>query len=1308
MRLVGALNIVYVLSFLGKAVASMSCTGTADESRGRFCFDPSKDVDSLISSLAQTGFSTEALSASKPRRVQRVDVPQTTTTTAAPTTPAPTGPPARRRAVPTGFATCEDINGPDILDTDCWIARYQGLTGQIFPLLGAMSALVSTGRVYSAKLQPVLGQIKIPMLQSSLGTAIKSGISEFDGGLSSATNAVNYALSRASGSTGNLVSGLERTFSDSISASQSETGRNFDGLHAVEMTNINSLIDRANQINQNSAASQVLELLEDIGSNAPGQLRNHSDFVNSIVGNFSTQKSWLLNEFLLKTTDFAMSKIPQVTGSTALSSTARSAGLLANNSASIIKALDAAALGNAANISNRISGTISQENKSMSNWVNSRIVNSASQIQTINSQVGSLNSQVAISSNLMPSQLSQIAAPSLSSSSPFSSIGSSMTELAQKISVNGTGSVVSWNIGARATLTSLNQLLSSASSALKSGVNSGAGKSANSITKTILRSLAQVGNVQTSLTNSMLNNQQTGINAVNKVIRNLTDSGVSFKTMMQTITNLISMMNTSSNVSSAASPLDAFMNLPSTLQRLSINVTDATVNATSALDVIKESINANISTYLSNLTSFWNNQSSLSKGFYPSLISSTGSNATSLGGANITKFLNKLVGTQQAAASASGAAIKSNIQTADSAASQQSIVSNTIADTLSHISRLAAYAMSNISNVVTLGPSNYSSLWKMQKGGIDATSKASSAEVADLQNERVNYPQKLATFNSSIQPIGDEAKSRLAELGSFSGDLAKTKTRSSTNANQDISKLTGAVEKESANFASSLVQVERSMESGPIAASRTGVAFTLSSLGKDSFADSSSLNQRIAKQVNLLTSLNATMEDLVNNILNSNNVLSSNTNAADNLVVLVQMALYISQILQLEINALVSGQLAATSLDSEIISRINASMKSEIASIMPRANIDLSTSDWASFVQTKEAVVQAAELAALGATNYTQNRPVDYRTTFTSNLSSSILDPLANGILAAAEMYSASRNGTTPTMDQINVVKAYIEGTLMPRLGSETATLSAVLSQVSAFANSSLTNKQLLLNTLSVFDAQLLQTQGVSMAQAAALVANASASLQQAISTMNSISNVAELVGSTQAAETQSRMNSVESVQSRLLNSDKKVSSLLRNAIADAASANEGLGREANERSGETQLAAKVSGDLRLMGSTFKTIQSKIQSSANLQEDQMNVSLSALARNIDSYGDELGKKQREMIDEIQSWRAGGAGSDIEARGDEIQHAISQFSSEANIPSLDPNSFASSISSLETPPLAFATVEDSVKNVDIMLAKTRML
>jgi hypothetical protein len=200
----------------------------------------------------------------------------------------------------------------------------------MFSQLGEMSTMLSTGKIYVSRLEPVLRQIRVPMVNSGLGTAIQRGVSDLTTGLSSGTSAVNNAGNRANTSTNLLVSNMEGLFSQSLSSLRNATGSNLDAFVSLEQANLNALITRANQINLNSTVLQVLNALEGISTNGTGFLRNHSNNVSGLVNNISGQHPWLTNQVLAISSDYSMSRIPQLTGFTDANSTLRRQAILAN------------------------------------------------------------------------------------------------------------------------------------------------------------------------------------------------------------------------------------------------------------------------------------------------------------------------------------------------------------------------------------------------------------------------------------------------------------------------------------------------------------------------------------------------------------------------------------------------------------------------------------------------------------------------------------------------------------------------------------------------------------------------------------------------------------------------------------------------------------------------------------------------------------------------------------------------------------------------------------------------------------------
>ena len=1304
------LVVVMLLTWLFVSEASLTCSGSALSSKGLFCFNQKKDVNSLMGSLAESGLTSESMLVSGPKPVVRVVIVNpysatTTTTTSQPaTTTSPAPPPARRRAVPNGLAVCEDVFGSDILDSDCYATRYRNLTGGMFDQLSAMSSMLSTARTYVSKLEPVLNQIIVPGLQINLGTAIQRGVSDFSTGMDKGTTAVLEAEKKANTSTISLVSGLESSSKTSTSALATKTGAYLDSLLSIELQNINAMIDRANQMNKNSTVSKVLNVLEDIGANGTGWLRNHSNDVIGMTGNLTTQSSWLSNQLLMATTNFTMSQIPQVTGSTVYSSAARSSRLLEKNTGAISRVINSEALKEAAGTLHEINGAISDSLTEQLGKIDAKMRYAMSQIDGINSKISFASDQLSETVTSLPAQYSRISAPTMRGIISFSNLGALINQFSSQVAINETGQVRNWNIGAQSALSNLNQLLSLAASGLGAGVDSGSEKSVNSLTSTILHSLAQVGSVQMNLTNTLLQSQQAGINAVNAVIGNLSESGVSFSKIMQTIVGLITMLN--GTEISPLSPLGAFMTLPARMQSLAANVSSAASNSSNTLNFLNATIASNISTYINNQSSFWVNQSS-SEGLIPALLSQTGETAVNQANGDIDSSLSSWVNSQRSIVSTSAAAYSANSNSANILNSQQSEALRIIADTLSHVSGVARYAMGNITNTVTLGPANYSVLWGTEKPAIDAVNHDYLIQSATVKGKATEYSRKLSEFNSTLQPDSNAELEEISNESSFIGKLQRASSDNSKEANTDADSLANAIDKENSDVTASILSINKSIESGQISTSQSSVSSALSSLNNEAGSPSKaskSFSQKIANQAAVLASIHATIERLVSSIEGTNSALSSNTNAADNLVVLIGLAINIAQLLSLEIEAIQSGESSANAADIALLSRLNSTLNQNITSLNSRAGL-VSPTDWNSVVDPQKALLDSASRTI-------DAPPEDYLPTYASTVNSTVLRTLTDGILAAAAAYRSASNVSKPTLDQVHAVKRHIDGSILPRLESENNRLESLLTDISMFANStySTEDKRALLVALSSFETQLKQTQGMSVAQAAALVVNSSISLQQAMDAMSSIASISQLVGETQAMQTAERNSRVSAVQSKLTSSSNELNSMLKKAIINSTSSSalkQNLGLDSSTTL--SQLAINVANELKILSSSFKNTDTRLNSSGKSLSEEIEVSLSSLSGSIQTHQNTLRAAQSQMRNIINGWTNSG---DISMEEREIESASSSFQLDASLPSQETSDFTVNLFPLKiqsgADPIAKAAldqVSQAVEDVESMLAQT---
>jgi hypothetical protein len=140
-----------------------------------------------------------------------------------------------------------------------------------------------------------------------------------------------------------------------------------------------------------------------------------------------------------------------------------------------------------------------------------------------------------------------------------------------------------------------------------------------------------------------------------------------------------------------------------------------------------------------------------------------------------------------------------------------------------------------------------------------------------------------------------------------------------------------------------------------------------------------------------------------------------------------------------------------------------------------------------------------------------------------------------------------------------------------------------------------------------------------------------------------------------------------------------------------------------------SQLAINVANELKILSSSMKNTETRLNSSGKSLSEEIEVSLSSLSGSIQTNQNKLREAQSQMRNIINGWTNSG---DIPMEEREIESVSSSFQLDASLPSQETSDFTVNLFPLKiqsgADPIAKAAldqVSQAVGDVESMLAKT---
>ena len=1172
------------------ARSKSSCSDSDFSGRGLFCHDEKRDIDTLINSLLEIGLDSESLAGSKPKPISRPPPPviwnppppPRPPPTPPPPTKTTTPPPQRRRLVKTSVPACEDTYPSDILDSDCFIARYDVMHDETYDNLLTTSRAILTTGTFIDKLEPVIDQIIITPFLSSLGPVIPAAATDFANQVNTSVADASKNVEKAASVSASLASSLDAAAKNSTASLQAMVLNRLSQYMNRQMNNINSMIRRANKLSSTIGPAGTLASLKASIGGVRGNVDAHSAATNTQIANLMSARSNLDRSIFYKLSNFSTISIPAVTNMTdatmvTIGKTYRQWGLGNITSRVRLGPLQVKAV--PASLSTAVTATIAsallsaQQHNAM---MNSRVA------VTARAYGDAARSVDAFSSNFTKNLNDASSVSRTAITTNYAKIDSLLNTVVSFMN-NATSRVMTWDSGAQAKLASLMGQLSTAVAHLKSKGTGAAGSSTNAVLDKVVASMASLGTLKNQMNQELMNRNLAQMNKTNALLNMLTRNGLNFNTLMMSIKSLIESLSYSSTA--AETPTNALLSIPTRMSDSAQAVRSMSAEMSRNYTRSKGDANAILASYRSKLNDFWASQLSSGpvvdlKDLINSRISWASDNMTA-SSQTFHESLKQMSLTE-------GAATNLVMNTKATLPNVEGPASSLVPTLLMQISARASDVANQITRSISDMRADGDTAWRWIRSEIDnmIASYVNDIKTAGTGSGQ-SYTNETIVIKKQLNGYADDANAviRTGVHDVIDPILAYLKSyNSSVIAARQSQALADNLKAMNATLTDYDDVVNRIQATELRAAVSSGLGIIPTLTGPLNKARD--FGRRNVRAAALIATANATLGSLVSQVFDTKTALTASDMSGNNLLSLMLLASSMDDIIAQESLILGNAVTSAASADSTAITNATTLLASNLTAIsnsIPTRLDALNQTYWAKFKTNATALVDEVYKGALRAADYLNNRPVTPQTTFQDRVKTQLLDPLLAQLREAVYAYQLRDKSLNKLMEGADSTAASASG-IPKALNSSTSSAEKMLALVKNFtASSNGATQGVITGALDKFSGQMKGLQNQSSWGLGSLSSSAADALEDALGSISSVENTKDLVRLTANAEMRERQNSVETVFNSLVSAQVGVNGALSSVMNDVLS--QSSTREAQMAAGAAamtvqQLALKIGQEL--------------------------------------------------------------------------------------------------------------------------------
>ena len=1128
----------------------MLCPGSSFYKKGFICNSEQRDIDLLIESFMETGFTAESMLASRPPQIIKIIVtqpapppppPPTTTTTYAPIT---TPPPMRRRVaqgwVNSGALPCEDINPTDALDADCYSSRYSTLKGAMFDQLGTVSVGVDTTRVFQLKLGPVINQIVVPQLSTSTANAVTNAASDLKLASDSALAQANDHVTGAQNTTNSLDAAIGLVATNVNNLFKSRMQGAFDNLTTTEIANINALIRRANYINTNNTIVRGSNILKTLVARITPQIAAHTDTViRQKVNALALARDNITNAIFYKASNLTALTLPGIVTNNSAWNAARKA-IMQNASSAAIGQLISLSQIDAANveITGKIAARLALEESNFASKLDTKKTGVGAVLQNLQALASNLTASVTDMSSGAVGDIGREAAGVASSTGAvYSQMDQQASLLLSFLNGQGINGIEAWDVAAQRNLANLETMLTDASNALRSTAFSAQSNGTSSLMGTVLQSLATVGSLQKSINDELLQRQTGNMDAMRQLVAKLESSGLDFGKLINTISVLKSSLQNAADLTGTD---NMFAYLPAAMDKASQRISGVAADATASFAAAEANASNSLIAYNQFVDAYWAEK--LSTGFGAQLRKAVDGNV-SLAESDISATEAKAAAMQGESDDATASAIDMLDKTNDLLTSTTSGTDDAAVRMLMSLAASSDFVVNNLTNANALFSSQLGAIGGSAQGDVDTRiamngflfSVAADAVRTDFDKEvndvRMRVERSVDEFSrTSRAQAANPAEAAYLAASEFNRTTAggadalrALKLDAFSSLNESISSYENNLE------ISELIELQRRI---------------ITSLAQLAAADPN-LNDRISKAMAVSAGMNTTLRTLSQTLVSVNATMQGSSDPLAYIVAIMVEASRIQSVLDAEIGVL-SGAIA----DAATV--INAPLAELGAELTPYNVAGLGDSWGQSIIDTYKSSVDGmyaggaawivAQRAAIPAIDGLLKSEISKDMTITASLNADF-DTTLKSQASASDSVMASVGAT------VAALKANMDASR----ASDVTALQGMLSNVALAVDNSLgASSGQLAGLLAGTVGDVSDRSAASDTALTGLSAQADSALAGAAGAITASSQAAEMMDGIIAAGERERSNSAAAVLNTLQRDAANMQAMLAGAIESA------------------------------------------------------------------------------------------------------------------------------------------------------------